>query len=337
MVPQEPIFSTAPPLTDILVGLAGADYLYGGNGDDGLIGGEGPDVLDGGEGFDMAVYWDSAAAVYVDLSSGHGYFGSAEGDFLFDIEGLIGSVFGDGLFGGAGNDTFDGFGGNDYLSGGDGNDSLYGNYGDDIILPGSGRDEVNGGFDNDTVDYSTGGSGVWASLAYGGFTGDAAGDTYAEVENLSGTYSGDYLQGDNAGNVIKGYDGNDWLWGEDGNDKLEGGWGIDMLVGGAGADTFIWKMTSETGATIADADRILDFDPTLDRIDLRQINADISSGWDQAFEFIGTGDFTAAGQLRWSIEGSETVVWMNTDSDLAPDAAIRLDGAPLLGIDNFML
>ena len=74
--------------------------------------------------------------------------------------------------------------------------------------------------------------------------------------------------------MIKGYDGNDWLWGEDGNDKLEGGWGLDMLVGGAGADTFIWKMTSETGATIADADRILDFDPTLDRIDLRQIDAD---------------------------------------------------------------
>ena len=108
------------------------------------------------------------------------------------------------------------------------------------------------------------------------------------------------------------------------------------LVGGAGAGTFIGR-PSETGATVADADRILDFDPTLDRIDLRQIDADIKTDGIQAFEFIGTGDFTAAGQVRWSIEGSETVVWINTYGDLAPDAAIRLDGAPLLGIDHFML
>jgi hypothetical protein len=48
-------------------------------------------------------------------------------------------------------------------------------------------------------------------------------------------------------------------------------------------------------------------------------------------------DFTAAGQVRWSIEGSETIVWINTDADLAPDAAIRLAGAPLLGVDHFLL
>jgi len=37
---------------------------------------------------------------------------------------------------------------------------------------------------------------------------------------------------------------------------------------------------------------------------------------------IGMEDFTAPGQVRWSIEGSETVVWINTDGDLTADAAI---------------
>lgn len=51
----------------------------------------------------------------------------------------------------------------------------------------------------------------------------------------------------------------------------------------------------------------------------------------------GTVRLTAPGQVRWSIEGSETVVWMNTDGDLAADAAIRIAGAPLPGIDHFLL
>ena len=36
------------------------------------------------------------------------------------------------------------------------------------------------------------------------------------------------------------------------------------------------------------------------------------------------------------IEGSETIVWLNTDGDLAADSVIRLAGAPLIGADNFL-
>ena len=151
-----PDFLYGTARTDISVGLAGADYLYGGNGDDGLFGGEGPDVLDGGEGFGT---WRSIG-IRLSLSSSTCRPGTAisappRATFCSTSKALIGSVFGDGLFGSAEDDIFDGFSGNDYLSGGDGNDHLYGSYGDDIILPGSGQDEVNGGSDNDTVDYST--------------------------------------------------------------------------------------------------------------------------------------------------------------------------------------
>ena len=330
--------------TDALVGLGGADYLFGGDGEDLLLGGAGPDVLYGNSAYvhgtdrDMAFYWDSPTGVMVDLASGHGWYGTAEGDTLIDIEGVRGSEYNDALFGSAQADDLDGGGGDDLLVGNDGNDDMAGGYGNDTLMPGSGADIVNGGPDNDTVDYLTAGSGVWASLLFGaGYSGDAAGDSYYWIENLSGTFYSDYLQGDNADNVLKGYDGDDWLWGEGGDDVLEGGPGADVLTGGDGADTFIWKDARDTGATIATADLIWDFDPSVDKIDLRQIDADNTAGGHQAFEFIGMADFTGPGQVRWSIEGSETVVWMNTDGDLTPDAAIRLTGAPLLGDSHVLL
>jgi serralysin len=231
----------------------------------------------------------------------------------------------------------DGGGGNDILAGLDGNDDLVGGLGDDILLPGSGRDIVNGGPDNDTVDYSDGSAAVFASLLYGGITGDAAGDTYLSIENMIGTPYDDFLQGNNEANTLRGRQGNDFLSGEDGSDTLVGGTGTDILAGGAGADTFVWLSPSETGATIATADLIWDFEASLDRIDLSAIDADTKMAGNQAFEFIGMADFTAPGQVRWSIEGSDTVVWMNADGDLEAEAAIRLAGAPLLGDSHFLL
>jgi serralysin len=331
--------------SDALVGGGGTDFLFGGDGEDLFVGGSGADVLVGNSIFtlgtstdrDMAAYWDSDSGVVVDLTLGRGWGGTAEGDTLYDIEGLRGSEFADTLVGNAVGNDLDGGGGNDILVGLDGNDDLVGGLGDDILLPGSGRDIVNGGPDNDTVDYSDGSAAVFASLLYGGITGDAAGDTYLSIENMIGTPYDDFLQGNNEANTLRGRQGNDFLSGEDGNDTLVGGTGTDILAGGAGADTFVWLSPSETGATIATADLIWDFEASLDRIDLSAIDADTKMAGNQAFEFIGMADFTAPGQVRWSIEGSDTVVWLNTDGDLDAEAAIRLAGAPLLGTDHFLL
>ncbi|MBK5937915.1 S8 family serine peptidase [Halochromatium roseum] len=57
--------------------------------------------------------------------------------------------------------------------------------------------------------------------------------------------------------------GHDWLYGNSGNDLLLGGRGNDHLTGGAGADVFIFH--DQNGQ-----DRILDFDPTIDRIEVAQ-------------------------------------------------------------------
>jgi Ca2+-binding RTX toxin-like protein len=141
-----------------LVGGAGNDLLDGGTGDDYLDGGAGADQLIGAEGFDGADYSGSNAAVTVNLATGTGTGGHAQGDTLSGIELINGSAFGDTLsgssgsdviYGGAGNDIIHGGGGNDYLFGGDGNDTIFAEAGDDMLDGGAGDDILNGGIDND--------------------------------------------------------------------------------------------------------------------------------------------------------------------------------------------
>jgi Ca2+-binding RTX toxin-like protein len=114
---------------DMLFGGVGNDHLFGGAGDDTLIGGAGADWLDGGEGEDFADYSGSAHGVTVDLETGMGSGGDAEGDRLSNIEIVVGSAHDDTihaqrgdvdnmLVGGAGNDRLYGYGGDDVLEGG---------------------------------------------------------------------------------------------------------------------------------------------------------------------------------------------------------------------------
>ena len=141
-----------------LVGGIGDDLLDGGAGDDYLDGGAGADQLIGGDGFDGADYGGSNAAVTVNLETGTGIGGHAQGDTLSGIELVQGSGFGDTItgsagtdviYGGAGNDTIYGGAGNDYLFGGDGNDTIDAQAGDDVLDGGAGNDILNGGIDND--------------------------------------------------------------------------------------------------------------------------------------------------------------------------------------------
>lgn len=115
---------------DVLVGGAGADTLNGGVGDDVLIGGDGDDVLIGGLARDLLIggagadeldgstkidtfsYAGSDAGVRVNLHTGKGRGGHAQGDTLENIENLIGSDFDDVLTGAdLADNTFEGRGG----------------------------------------------------------------------------------------------------------------------------------------------------------------------------------------------------------------------------------
>ena len=124
-----------------LNGADGNDTLEGGAGDDRLHGGAGADRLNGGNGHDdWAIYWGSDAGVTVNLATGTGQGGHAEGDTLTGIESIHGSDHADHLIGDDGDNGLNGNGGNDTLEGGAGNDWLDGQAGDDLLTGGEGAD-----------------------------------------------------------------------------------------------------------------------------------------------------------------------------------------------------
>jgi len=84
---------------DTLNGQGGNDILLGGAGDDVLIGGGGADSLQGGADIDTADYSGSASPVTVNLTTGTGTGGDAQGDTLTGIERVIGSAGDDTLIG----------------------------------------------------------------------------------------------------------------------------------------------------------------------------------------------------------------------------------------------
>ena len=166
-----------------------------------------------------------------------------------------GTVFGEIIDGGGGNDRLYGGGGDDELLGGEGNDLVRGGDGDDTLDGGTGNDVVDGGAGTDTLRFSGTPEGVEvylnANLSRGGANGR---DEVYGIENVRGTDYDDRLVGDagenrfdgGAGNDViktKGGDdlvnagaGNDLVRGDVGNEILDGEAGDDVLLGLAGTD-----------------------------------------------------------------------------------------------------
>ncbi len=146
---------------------------------------------------------------------------------------LTGSANADIMIGGLGNDT---------LSGGDGADALRGGAGDDSLAGGAGADRLDGGLGRDTASYGLSPTAVTINLATSLISGgDASGDIYGSIENLTGSAFNDSLTGDAQANLLSGNAGVDTLTGGAGNDTLVGGAGNDTLSGGAGTDTAVFS------------------------------------------------------------------------------------------------
>ena len=181
-----------------------ADTLTGDGNNNVLEGGPGNDRLDGGGGNNTASYEHATPGaanlgVTVNLTIQSGTVSQntvqAGSDTLLNIQNIRGSA---------------------------GNDTLIGNGNDNVLEGGPGGDSLNGGGGTDTASYEhaagvTTGSGqaaihigITASLAHtASNTGDAAGDTYASIENLTGSQFSDILTGDTGANTLLGLGGND--------------------------------------------------------------------------------------------------------------------------------
>ncbi len=273
-------------------------------------------------GTDTLNYGATTAAVTVNLTSG-----SASGfATIANIENVTG---------GAGNDTLTGSAGANALTGGagddrfiatvnDGNDTYTGGAGTDTydlslttagatVAPAAGTnlsatsaeigtdtlatiENIIGSQGNDTI---TVGGGVNVIDGQGGddtINGGAGNDT------LTGGLGNDTLLGSAGNDTLNGGLGNDVLSGGLGNDTLNGQAGTDTLTGGAGTDTFVFATPAEAGNG-ATRDLITDIEGAGvaggDVINVNAIDANTVAAGNQNFTFVGTGPFTAVGQLRY--------------------------------------
>ncbi len=168
---------------------------------------------------------------------------------------LNGGALDDIISGLAGADTLNGNAGADSLDGGTGNDKLYGGDGDDLLVGGAGKDRLDGGAGTDTASYANAAAGVVANMTTtSGSKGDATGDTFYNVENMTGSNFADTLTGNNSANTLNGGAGADKLYGSGGDDTLNGGAGADYLNGGAGTDMAVFTGASSDYSWVKNAD-----------------------------------------------------------------------------------
>lgn len=320
--PEYNIYGYGGAGRDTLYGYGGNDNLYGGINADKLYGGSGNDYLSGGYDIDtyyfsgafgqdvVSDYYDTNTIVFSDLTKSQVNFtydggdlfiekiGSADRVEILDYE-YYSSYFTIQFKDG----IWDPYPDPDFGAT-EGADTITGTSDPDVILSLGGSDTVNAGYGADRI--------------YGG-----AGD--------------DRLYGNQDDDFVGGGDGNDWLDGGAGRDLLHGGPGKDTLTGGPDADLFDFDTPSDSPAGAAKRDLIRDFVRGADHIDVSGMDANAGRAGDQAFTFIGTKAFSAAGQLREFVSGGHTIIQGSTDADRAAEFEIDLSGKHTLTASDFML
>ena len=297
--------------SDTLLGDGGNDTLSGGAANDQLSGGIGADTLNGGAGFDCARYDDANyGSLIVSLTTSSMNSGAAKGDTFAAIEGLIGGIGNDALYGDGQANVLIGGAGRDTLTGYAGNDIFYIDRSDDVV-----REAANAGIDT-----------VVASSSF---------VLSANVERLTLTGTANTsVWGNTLSNVLTG---------NTGANLITGGAGRDFLTGGAGADRFDFNAISETGKTAAARDVISDFVHLSDLIDLSTIDANGALAgnafiWRAAAAFSGrAGDLHVRYENSAGTINDKTIVEGDTNGDRVADFQIELKGLITLTAKDFVL
>jgi Ca2+-binding RTX toxin-like protein len=209
--------------------LTGIDNIngYGNTLDNTVAGNNGNNLIDGGSGVDTASYAAAVAGVNANLGTGQATGGGGN-DTLINVEGLVGSNYGDSLTGNTGVNVLNGGVGADTMAGGAGSDVYYVDDGNDVVVE-LDNVAVGGGVGAlDLSQYAGVSDTVNASINYslGGFV-----ENLQQIGNSNINGTGNDLRNDMAGN-----NGNNWLQGLGDIDTLSGGLGNDTLDGGAGND-----------------------------------------------------------------------------------------------------
>jgi Ca2+-binding RTX toxin-like protein len=231
-------------LPDVLRGYAGDDIFRPGY----SLAFLGTEIIDGGAGNDTLDFSNTGLNLSVNVATGLASavedtnplsptFGMSVNATLISIENVTGGSGNDKLLGNSVANILDGGLGNDTLYGGLGADVLIGGDGNDVLRGDGGADRINGGAGIDRINYANSDVGVEVNLTSGtGFYGHAMGDTFTNVESVSGSLFNDNMSGSALANAIYGNSGNDKLFGLGGNDSLFGQTGDDALHGGDAND-----------------------------------------------------------------------------------------------------
>lgn len=171
-----------------------------------------------------------------------------------------GTLFGDTMHGGDGDDSLFGMDGDDEIDGGHGIDDIYGWNGNDRLTDTGlkGGDRLFGEAGEDTID-----AGAGIDSVYGG-DGDDQLSASTDGDIIYGQNGADMIKGHRAADTLSGGAGNDSLFGANGDDLLEGGEDADRLSGGNHADTLIGGPGDDT-LIGGDGDDLMDGGPGRDQ------------------------------------------------------------------------
>lgn len=275
--------------------------------------------------------WSWNATTQTLTQTGYATADAIRGSSVVDvINGMDGN---DSLFGLNGNDSLYGGAGNDLLDGGPGNDKLVGGTGDDTYL-------VTGTGDKITEGVNAGYDKVYSSVSYTLAANVEELDLYGTTKVTgTGNAIANVIYGSGGINTIKGMAGDDYIVGGASNDLLTGGSGADLIYGQGGADQFIFGSVADFAISPA-IDTIGDFSHAqADRISLKAIDPDPVTAGDQPFSFVGSAAFTtdARFQVRFDVQGPNTVVQIDINHDTVVDYAILLYGVTSLVAADFIL
>ena len=145
---------TGGDFVTVIIDGAGDDTVVAGDAFFNLyIGGEGSDSYSGGTvNFATVDYFFSDAAVTVDLTTGAGFGGHAEGDSYTNVNSVRGSDFADTIFGTDNRSDFNGRDGADTIVAGAGDDTIFISAGGDTLTGGDGADEFIAFRNTDSID-----------------------------------------------------------------------------------------------------------------------------------------------------------------------------------------